>query len=344
MLTDRTSQIIVCILIAVVCFLPATAVTLWNRVRLLHREWKEDGSVYFIRYSAFHKIVGIVGTIIFYGFTVLSFITLDGDLIASAIFLMFTLLAVSLWLGSMLWETKVDPETLTFYRFPLPVKQIRFSEITNVRFLHKVEKGIAEGRIHIVGYGNGKKLFDIDSHMDNFERILKRFESERHPERAYFKEGGKEELLEVQESFSVTETFTNRLRAAFCFVFFAGLFILFIVASKEFRQEGPDYYPILFIASFLIFVVEAMEFIRVMAWKLTVNYRTIRIRSAFGGTYSLTFDDIVALETKEIYSLLHVNGRKPIKIWMSYKNYALLEERVLREFNQREFNQRELDY
>lgn len=338
MLADRTSQIIVCILTAAVCFLPTTAVTLWNRVRLLHRELEDDGSVYFIRYSAFHKIVGIVGTILFYGVTVLAFITLDGDLIASAIFLMFTLLGVFLWLGSMLWEIKVDPETLTFYRFPLPVKQIRFSEITNVRFLHKVEKGIAEGRIHIIGYGNGKKLFDIDSYMENFERLLERFESERHPERAYFKEGGKEELLEVRESFSVTETFANRLRAAFCFVFFAGLFLCCIVVLVQFRGEPPDSDLIYFMASFLFFVVEAMEFVRVMVWKLTVNYRTIQIRSAFGGTYSFTFDDIVALEAKEHYSLLHVNGRKPIKVWMSYKNYALLEERVLRELNQRELD------
>lgn len=338
MLADRTSQIIVCILIAVVCFFPTTVVTLWNRSRLIRRELNDDESVYFVRYSVFLKIVGIVGTIFCYGVTVLAFITLDGDLIASAIFFAFTMLGVFSWLGSMLWEIKVDSETLTFYRFPLPVKQIRFSEITNVRFLHKVEKGLTEGRIHIVGYGNGKKLFDIDSDMENFERLFQRFESERHPERAYFKEGGKEELLEVQESFSVTETLANRLRAAFCFVFFAGLFILFIIALKEFRQEGPDYYPILFIASFLIFVLEAMEFIRVMVWKLTVNYRTIRIRSAFGGTYSLTFDDIAALETKELYSLLHVNGRKPIKVRMSYKNYALLEERVLRELNQRELD------
>ena len=338
MLADRSSQIIVCILIAAVCFLPTTAVTLWNRVRLLRRELEDDGSVYFIRYSAFHKIVGIVGTILFYGVTALAFLTSDGDLIASAIFLMFTLLAVFLWLGSTLWEIKVDPETLTFYRFPLPAKKIWFSEITNVRFLHKVEKGIAEGRLHIVGYGNGKKLFDIDSDMDNFERLLKRFESERHPERAYFKEGGKEELLEVRESFSVTETRANRLRAAFCFVVGAGLFIGFMVTLEQFRQEEPDSYLFFIIVSFLFFVGAATELMRVMVWKLTVNYRTIRIQSAFGGTYSFTFDDIVALETKELYSLLHVNGRKPIKVWMSYKNYALLEERVLRELNQRELD------
>ena len=117
MLADRTSQIIVCILVAAVCFLPTTAVTLWNRGRLLHRELNDDGTVYFIRYSAFLKIVGIVGTILFYGFTVLAFITLDGDLIAAAIFLLLRCLVFSHGWAACCGRSKWNLRHLRFIGF-----------------------------------------------------------------------------------------------------------------------------------------------------------------------------------------------------------------------------------
>ena len=333
MLADRTSQILVCILVAMVCFLPTAGVMLWNGKRLIKRELNDDETVYYIRFSAFNRIIAIVCTIFLYGAAVLSLITLDGELVAFAIFLAFTLLSVFGWLVCLLWEIRVDRETLTFYRFPLPVKQIRFIEITNVRFVEKLVKGPMEGRMHLIGYGNGKKLFDIDGDMENSERLFQWFESERHPQWAYLKENGKEELFEVRESFSVTETLANRLRAVFFFVLGAGLYVGLLVCLEQLRQEDPDYYLFYILGSFVFLAVSAEELLRAMMWKLNVSYRTIQIRNTLGGTYSFSFDDIAALEAKEHYILLYVNGRKPVKVWMSYTNYALLVERLWKELN-----------
>lgn len=332
MLADCTAQIIVCLLTAAVCFLPATAVTLWNRRRLELREADDDESVYFIRYSAFGTIVSVVGTIVCYGVAVLTFIMLEGELLSFALWLSFAMLGVVAWLVSVLWEIRVDTVTLTFYRFPLSPKQIRFSEITGVRILNKQVKGLTEGRMHLVGYAGSKKLFDIDGDMSNSRRLFLRFSDEKHLEWAVQGENGKVETAKVQESFDVTETPANRLRAVFIFILFAGLSGCFLICQEQFRQEEPDGYFFYFIISLILLAMSTEELLKTMVRKITVNYRTIQVRSALGRTVSFSFADIEALEDKDKYILLHISGRRPLKVWKTYKNYVLLEERLQREY------------
>ena len=332
MLAGRMAQIIVCLLTAAVYFLPVTAVTLWNRRRLELREADYDESVYFIRYSAFSTIVSVVGTIILYGAAVLSFIMLDGEWLSFALWLAFAMLSVVAWLVSVLWEIRVDAESLTFYRFPLSPKQVRFSEITGVRILNKQVKGPTEGRMHLVGYAGSKKLFDIDGDMSNSRRLFLRFADEKHLEWAVQGENGNVETAKVRESFDVTETLANRLRAVFCFILFAGLSVGFLICQEQFRQEEPDGYLFYLAVSLVLLAMSTEELLKTMVRKITVNYRTIQVRSVLGKTVSFSFADIEDLEDKDNYILLYISGRKPLKVWKTHKNYVLLEERLQREY------------
>ena len=330
MLADHTAQIIVCLLTAIVCFLPVTVVMLWNRRRLALRDADNDESVYFIRYSTFGMIVSAVCTIGCYGMAVLAFIMTDGEWVAFAVFLAGAMLGVFGWLGYVLWEIRVDAETLTFYRFPLSPRQVRFSEITSVRILNKQVMGHLEGRIHLIGYAGSKKLFDIDGDMSNSQRLFSRFADEKHLEWAVQGENGKVEVAEVRESFDVTETLANRLRAVFGFIFFAGLAGCLLIFQEQLRQEEPDNYLFFLVAYLIILAMSTEELLKTMVRKITVNYRTIQVRSALGKTFSFSFDDIEYLEDKDNHILLYVRGRKPLKVRKTYKNYVLLEERLQR--------------
>ena len=332
MLTDRTAQIIVCLLTAAVYFLPVTVVMLWNRRRLALREEDNDESVYFIRYSAFIMVVSAVGAIGGYGIAVLAFIMMNGELLLFAVFQAVAMLGVFAWLVAALWEIRVDAEALTFYRFPLPPKQVRFSEITRVQILDKQVKGPAEGQIHLVGYAGSKKLFDIDGDMSNSERLFLRFEDEIHLEWAVQGEYGKVEISEIRESFAVTETLANRIRAVFCFILFAGVSGGCLICLEQLRQEDPDYYLFYIIVSLIFLAISTEELLKTMVRKITVGYQAIQVRSALGKTFSFSFADIEDLEDKENYILLHVSGRRPLKIWKTYKNYVLLAERLQRDY------------
>ena len=168
----------------------------------------------------------------------------------------------------------------------------------------------------------------IDGDMSNSQRLLSRFADEKNLEWAVQGENGKVEVAEVRESFDVAETLANRLRAVFGFIFFAGLAGCLLIFQEQFRQEEPDNYLFFLVAYLIILAMSTEELLKTMVRKITVNYRTIQVRSALGKTFSFSFDDIEYLEDKDNHILLYVRGRKPLKVRKTYKNYVLLEERL----------------
>ncbi len=334
-------KILFCLGTACIIFLPILAVWAWTGMKIA--KYESITEPYFMGLSPFYFIVGIIGSIFFYGLTVMMVFISEwdsGTLAGVLLFMAFTFFCGYLCFVSLLWEIKVDTDTLTIYRFPLRPKVIYFSEITKVRYIEKIIRNNgAGGRRQLIAYHDKKKLFEVDDDMSHFALLYRRLEAEKGLERGYLKEGGVE-LNAYQDNFSVAETRADKIRALFGALLGIGLLGGGIFCWGE-RKELP-YYPLYYAGFFLFFVIGTWNFLDVMMRKVTVKYQDIyvrNIRSVMGSLFTRGASDkercyslrkITRVEDKEDFIVLYVDKQKIAKIWKSDKNFALLAERIER--------------
>lgn len=337
-------KILFCLGSACIVFLPILAVWIWTRIRITKYEedYESITEPYFMRLSPLYYIIGIIGSIFFYGLMVMMVFISEWDsgiLLAVLLFMAFALLEESLCFVSMLWEIKVDIDTLTIYRFPLRPKVIYFYEITKVRYLEKVINDYSVGRRRLIAYHDQKKLFEVDDDMSHFVLLLQRLKAEKGLEKGYLKEAGVE-FNSYQDNFAIAETRAEKTRALVGPLLGIGLFVICILCREELRE---DPYGLLYYAgSFLFFVIGTWDFACVMMRKVTVKYRDIYVRdikSVMGSLFTLgalarercySFREITRVEEKEYFIVLYVDEQKIAKIWKSDKNFALFAERLER--------------
>ena len=330
MITDFRIQIYICLAITVVVFLPILFAVIWNKKRIARRVMKEGE--YWMRLSPIYFIIGIVGAIFFYIITIAVIFTTDTDVVAVTIFLFILLFYPYFCFVSLFWEIKVEADALTIYRPPLRQKYIKFYDITTVRYVENRLMGQVGGKTQLIFYHNEKKLFDVEDSMSGFYQLLETFAGKGKLERGYLKEGGIE-LNELKEEFSVTETGANRIREAVIPVLFGGTFIAMIFNREEMQAEAPDNYILYYAVCLLIALVGLVSFFNAMLRKVTVTYRTISIRNFIGRVKTYSFEEITNVVEEEHFILLFQGEKKIAKISKDDKNFALLAERLRRNFS-----------
>ncbi|MBD5493126.1 MAG: hypothetical protein HDR12_01765 [Lachnospiraceae bacterium] len=249
-------------------------------------------------------------------------------LLGEAFILALTFFEMYIIIATLLWEVKVEPDAITLYRFPLPVKKINFYDITSVRYMENLRSGgviYIGGKMQLIFYHNGKKLFDVDSDMSNFQRLLELMESKKRIECGFLIENGVA-LNEWKDEFTIAETTADKLRAAFGALLACGLLIGGIFCWEELKE---DPYCLFYCIGFsLMFIVEISVFFEAMLKKVTITYQDIHVRSGIGKVCSYRLRDITRIEEKDAFIILYVNGKKIAKIGKAEKNFALLAERL----------------
>lgn len=326
------SKIFFCIVIALVVFLPIVLTARWNKRRLSLR--REDEDCFFLRYPPIWPILFTPVTILTYICSVIVVFTLgmedSGIWLLEGIILTLTFMGMFVIVGGLLSEVKVEPDAMTRYEFPLPARKYKFSEITSVRYIENLRRGggiYVGGKMWLIFYHNGKKLFRIESDMINFERLMERVEAEKWLERGFLKESGLE-LNEWKDEFTITETAADKLRAVFGLILWSGMFAVCIWGREEIK--GEPYYLFCYAFFFLMFLFGIEEFFRTMVRKVTVTYREIQVRNSIGRVHSYSLRDITKVEEKDAFIILYINEKKIAKIEKADKNFALLMERLKR--------------
>jgi Formate hydrogenlyase subunit 3/Multisubunit Na+/H+ antiporter, MnhD subunit len=183
------------------------------------------------------------------------------------------------------------------------------------------------GKMQLIFYRNGKKLFCVDSDMSNFELLLERMKAEKRLERGFLTECGME-LNEWKDEFAITETAADKFRAVFGLLLGTGMFVGGIFCWNELREE--TYWFFYYAVILLMFAAGIGEFTKAMFWKVTVTYREIHVRDAVGRVRTYALRDITRVEEKDAIIILYVNQKKIAKIDKASKNSALLVERINR--------------
>ncbi|MDE5866477.1 MAG: hypothetical protein K2H31_07750 [Lachnospiraceae bacterium] len=330
MTLSSTLQIVCCIIVTLAVFMPPVLTSKWNKKRLSLRIETED--CFFLRCSPMFYILGIIATVLVYFCSMIMLFVVDvwdsGLLLGEFIALAITFFEMYVMITTLLWEVKVEPDAITLYRFPLPVKRFNFYDITSVRYMENLRRGGAiyiGGKMQLIFYHNGKKLFDVDSDMNNFQRLLELMESKKRIECGFLIENGVA-LNEWKDEFTVAETTADKLRAAFGALLACGLLIGGIFYWEEIKED--PYCLFYCIAFSLIFIVEISEFLEVMMKKVTITYQDIHVRSGIGKVCSYRLRDITRIEEKDAFIILYVNGKKIAKISKAEKNFARLAERL----------------
>lgn len=322
---DITGKIWLCAVAAAVVFLPLIFCEIWNRRRLARRILEED--TYFMRMPPAMFFVGAACVLVFFAVTAAVIFVLDANIIALLFFLGFTFLAECYCYMVLFYEIKCEADSLTVYRPFLPPKRIRFYEITKVLYVEHRRGAFAGGTMHLYLYRGKKKFLDVEDEMSGFERLLEKFMQEGRLERGLLKENGLE-LEQTKDSFAITATTADRVRAAFLSALFGGILIAVLVNGRELYRENSGEYLVYLVGFLLFTVINLTELMRTMLWRVTVSWRTIMVRDSLGRTASYSMGELTeALERKHDLEL-YAAGKMIVRIRKDNKNYALLTARL----------------
>lgn len=255
--------------------------------------------------------------IIFYGviaFTVNLIIKeMDLWLVLFLMSYLFMLGAIYFCIYVIFWRCVIRIDSLTFYIPLLPPKEIKFHEITLVKYVDNETPLHTPNEKVLVGYHKHKKLFFIEENTKGFPLLYDLLLQYKKIER-----------IPVVEEFAVTCPRSDVMRGVFSFLGFAILTVLTL--WKHVELELP--YLIILIAMTLLFL---LEMLRVLLWKITVDYQTISIRNSLGITRTYTLHEITRIEERGSYILLYSAKKKLAKIAKDSNHFAYLMARFQRE-------------
>lgn len=255
--------------------------------------------------------------IIFYGviaFTVNLIIKeMDLWLVLFLMSYLFMLGAIYFCIYVIFWRCVIRIDSLTFYIPLLPPKEIKFHEITLVKYVDNETPLHTPNEKVLVGYHKHKKLFFIEENTKGFPLLYDLLLQYKKIER-----------IPVVEEFAVTCPRSDVMRGVFSFLGFAILTVLAL--WKHVELELP--YFMILIAMTLLFL---FEMLRVLLWKITVDYQTISIRNSFGITRTYALHEITRIEERGSYILLYSAKKKLAKIAKDSTHFPYLMERFQRE-------------
>ena len=136
-------KVVCCITVTLAVFLPPVLTAKWNKKRLSLRA--EDADCFFLRCSPILQILGIIGTVLVYFCSMIVLFSVEvwdsQLLLGESMALAITFFGMYIVIAAMIWEVKVEPDSITLYRFPLPVKKINIYDITSVRYIENLRRG-----------------------------------------------------------------------------------------------------------------------------------------------------------------------------------------------------------
>ncbi len=267
---------------------------------------------YVMRQSREVLAIGIISDIVWLLAVIGVIFTLDENTeIALLIFGAFFLLGIGLTIYAIAWRCVVEGESMTFYCPFLPVKVIKFYELTRVTYRENRTGGYGTGRKMLTGYRGKKKVFEFLDNVAGFELL--------HYQLCQL---GKIETNELKEEFVLKNTKSNIFSAAFGAVLFGGMLILCCVLKEE---EIGAFYIIFFACATLVNVDWLMN---ELLWRVTVSYQTIEIRNSHGYKKSYFIRDISRVKEESNHILLFVGDKKIAKISKDCENFILLRTRL----------------
>ena len=338
-LSEWVIKIIISFVVGIVVFLPIVIAAIWNRKRPPLQT--EKGS-YVMRESVEPFLLGIFCTIGNFIFVVMFIFILDKYTVCGLLIFMIGVIAgVGISIYALLWRCVVGIDSMTFYSPFLPVKVVKFHEITTVKYAEKRTGGYGGGKKFLTGYRNEKKVFEFDEDMVGFDLLCRqlammgkircRQSKEDNLEmgrmdpgqpKEFFSMIGVIESSRMKEDFSVTATRRDILSAVFGVVLFGGFFIACLVCRDE---TIGTFYVIVFA---LFTLLGLTELIPALLWRITVNYNVIHIRNSYGRTESYDFREITMIKEQKNHIILYAGEKKIVKVSKDYKNFTLLQERL----------------
>lgn len=310
--SEWTIKIIACFIIGLVTFLPIIIVAIHNR-KHHSLQWCEDGYVMCQPVEFF--VISVLIAVGHFIFVVMGIVIIDRYTIYGLpIFMIGLFVGSGLSIYALLWRCVVGEDSMTFYTPFLPVKTIKFYEITKVTYRENRTYGYGGGKKVLTGYRNKKKIFQFYDNIIGFDLLYEQLRLL-----------GKIESVQLKEEFSLRETKGNILRVVFGVMMFGGIFLAFCICNDE---EIQPFYYIAFAGITLFYLI---DLICVLLWRVTVNYNTIHIRNSFGKTITFAIRDITKVQEQQNHIVLYVGDKKIVKISKDYENYLLLQERLMYE-------------
>lgn len=326
-------KMVFCIASGLVIFLPPVLAAGWNKRRLSRRV--EDETCFFLRYPLIIPVTFVVLAVFPYAASMAALFIGDirdqGEWFVVLFFLAFAFVAMLASICCMFSEVKVEPDSMTRYEYPLPVRRYRFHDITSVRYVEDLLRGgtiYGRGKPQLIFYRNGKKIFSVDSDYYNFELLAERMKAEKGLERGYSTGSGMVPR-EWKDEFTITVNAEDESRAKFGLILWGGLLAFCIFGW--WKEGGDDFSWFIFLSFFLVvFLFAIEEFLNAVVWKVTVTDQEIQVRNRTGRECSCSFQDITKIEEKDAAVILYADGKKFAKIDKSAENAALLVERLRR--------------
>ena len=322
-----------CIASGLLIFLPPVLAAGWNKRRLSRRV--EDETCFYLHYSPLILVIFAVLAVFPYAASMAMLFMGDirdqGEWFGVMFFLVFAFMVMLASICCMFSEVKVEPDVMTRYEYPLPVRRYRFHDITSVRYVEDLlRRGTIYGRgkAQLIFYRNGKKIFSVDSDYYNFELLAERMKAEKGLERGY-STGSGIVPCEWKDAFTITEKAENKSRTKFDLILWGGILALCIFG---WWIEGGDVFLwfICFAFFLAVLLVAIEEFLKAAVWKVTVTGQEIQVQNSIGRVCSCSFQDITKIEEKDTAVILYADGKKFAKIKKSAENAALLVERLRR--------------
>lgn len=305
-------KILVCCMIGFAAFLPIIFAAKYDKKhQYLH--WCEDG--YVMRQSKTFLVLSIMISIGHFAFVVMCIAILDTYIVAELcgmlIFVIGLITGVGLSIYALLWRCVVKADSMTFYCPFLPVKVIKFYEITKVEYAENRTAGYGGGKKFLRGYCKKKRVFEFYDDMIGFDRLY---------DQLY--QLGKIMKNELKDEFCLRYKKGDIVRAVFALVFFGGLLIAeFWVWVKEGELDTICMLLSLCFASYSL-----IDLINKLRWKVTVSYDTMQIRNSFGGIEKYLIQEIVEAHEEKHDIILYTINSGIGKISKDCENFLLLQE------------------
>lgn len=222
--------------------------------------------------------------------------------------------AIYFYIYVIFWRCVIRIDSLTFYTPLFPPKEIKLHEITLVKYIDNETLLHAPNEKALVGYCRHKRIFFIEENTKGFYLLYNLLE-----------ENGKLERIPVIEEFTITCPRSDVLRGVFSFLGFAILSA--VVLWNRVELEPP--YLIILIAMTLLFL---FDMLRVLLWKITVDYQNISVRNFLGITRTYALHEITRIEERGSYIILYSAKKKLAKIAKDSDHFTYLMERFRREY------------
>jgi len=290
----------VCIAIGLLLFAPC----LWARRRSMRSDGFGEGELRPSMEDSFLMrtlMILLYGCIIFCVMIMESFMDLQMYL-AVGILTALGLMGTVWFVVNYLWRASIQDGAISVYAPFLPVRTIRFSEITSA-------KNTTKGLACFIGK---KKVLFLERDIVGLEKVYQ-----------MMRESGKLEKTPYRESFIILKEKRSRITSGVLALSCCAFFCIYLL------QKWEPVVPEGIVTALLLVVFFGTTFAGEMLWKIELSYKALSYRNSVGFKKEYAVSQITGVrKTKSsqgaIYEeiTLFSGGKKVTRIYDSYCNYS----------------------